>query len=99
MNYVLNEVILNKDDLDKFYLDNEFNVNNIFIKDNILENKEKKLFEIMSKEQQQKIVGLLYQMAKINKPYLDEVLDDELDKKLIQENKMVIQELDFDFEE
>lgn len=53
----------------------------------------------MSKEQQQKIVGLLYQMAKINKPYLDEVLDDELDKKLIQENKMVIQELDFDFEE
>ena len=99
LNYVLNEVILNKDDLDKFYLDNEFNVNNIFIKDNILENKEKKLFEIMSKEQQQKFVGLLYQMAKINKPYLDEVLDDELDKKLIQENKMVIQELDFDFEE
>ena len=61
--------------------------------------KEKKLFEIMSKEQQQKVVDLLYQMAKINKPYLDEVLDDELDKKLIQENKMVIQELDFDFEE
>lgn len=99
LNYVLNEVILNKDDLNKFYLENEFNVNNIFTKDNILENKEKKLFEIMSKEQQQKVVELLYQMAKINKPYLDEVLDDELDKKLIQENKMVIQELDFDFEE
>jgi len=99
LNYALNEIILNKDDLDKFYLDNEFNINNIFIKDNILENKEKKLFEIMSKEQQQKVVDLLYQMAKINKPYLDEVLDDELDKKIIQENNMVIQELDFNFEE
>jgi len=99
LNYALNEVILNKDDLDKFYLDNEFKVNNIFKRDSILENKEKKLFEIMSKQQQQKVVDLLYQMAKINKPYLDEVLDEDLDKKLVQENKMVIQDIDFDFEE
>ena len=99
LNYALNEVILNKDDLDKFYLDNEFKVNNIFKRDSILENKEKKLFEIMSKQQQQKVVDLLYQMAKINKPYLDEVLDEDLDKKLVQENKNVIQEIDFDFEE
>ena len=38
-------------------------------------------------------------MAKINRPYLNEIFDDELAKNLNEDKKQVIQELDFDFDE
>ena len=99
LNYVLNMVIYDKDSSDLFYVDSEFDINEIFKKDINIENKGKKIFDIMSKEQKQKVVDILYQMAKINRPYLTEILDNELLQKINLEKKMVIQELEFDFDE
>ena len=96
---ILDEVIYNKDMTHKYYLMNGFNTNDVLSSDNIIQNKEKKLFDIMNEEQKRKTIECVYQMAKINRPYLIETLDEELVKNLNEEKKQVIQELDFDFEE
>ena len=101
LNYLLDQVIYNKDMMEKNYLMNGFynideNVNN---SDIIIEKKEKKFFDIMDDDEQKKVIGYLYQMAKINKPYLNEIFDIELAKNLNEDKNKVIQELDFDLDE
>ena len=99
LNTILDEVIYNKEMMNKYYLMKGYNTNNIYIADNIILKKEKKLFEIMDNEQQQKIIEYLYQMAKINRPYLIEIFDEELAKNLHENKMQTLQELDFDFDE
>ena len=101
LNYLLDQVIYNKDMMEKHYLMNGFdnideNVNN---SDIIIQKKEKKFFDIMDDDEQKKVIGYLYQMAKINKPYLNEIFDIELAKNLNEDKNKVIQELDFDLDE
>ena len=101
LNYLLDQVIYNKDMMEKHYLMNGFdnideNVNN---SDIIIQKKEKKFFDIMDDDEQKKVIGYLYQMAKINKPYLNEIFDNELAKNLNEDKNKAIQELEFDLDE
>jgi hypothetical protein len=98
LNIILDETIYNKDMMSKYFLMNGFNSNDIYNADDIIIKREKKLFDIMDNEQKQQVIECLYKMAKINKPYLNEIFDDELAKNLNEDKKQVIQELDFDFD-
>ena len=99
LNTILDETIYNKDMMNKYFLMNGFNNNDAYNVDDIIIKREKKLFDIMDNEQKQKVIECLYKMAKINRPYLNEIFDDELAKNLNEDKKQVIQELDFDFDE
>ena len=97
---ILDEIIYDKDMMSQYYLMNGFinNNNNVLLDlDNAIYNREKKLVDIMDDAQRQKVVDCVYQMAKINGPFLKECLDEELAIKLNE--KKIIQELDFDFDE
>ena len=50
----------------------------------------------MNKAQRQKIVEMIYYMAKINRNYLKETFDDKFIKELNDEKNMIIQDLEFD---
>ena len=96
---ILEEIIYNKEMMKSDYLMNGFEENDIFSSDDIIIKKEKKLIEIMNQSQQKKVIDLLYQMSKINKPYLNEVLDNDLINSLNENKNTIIQELDFDFDD
>ena len=89
---ILNNIIYGKDDLDKYYYENGILSNDI-INEN---DKEKKIFEIMNEIQKQKIVEMMYYMAKINRNYLEETFDEKFFNELNENNNVIIQELEFD---
>lgn len=89
---ILNNIIYGKDDLDKYYFENGILSNDI-INEN---DKEKKIFEIMNEIQKQKIVEMMYYMAKINRNYLEETFDEKFFNELNENNNVIIQELEFD---
>ena len=92
LNNILNNIIYDKEILDKHYLSN-----GLLADDLINENdKEKKIYEIMDNAQKQKIVEMIYYMTKINRNYLEETFDDKFKKKLKEENELIIQDLEFD---
>ena len=100
LKYILDEFLYDKDMMSQYYLMNGLNTsNNAYNSGNMIQNREKKLADIMDDAQRQKVVDCIYQMAKINQPYLKECLDAELTKKLNDKKTQVIQELDFDFDE
>ena len=99
LDFILDDVVYNKDMIHKYYLMDGFNFNNAFDSDSIINKKEKKLFDIMNNEQKKLIIGFIYQMAKINRPYLTDILDDSLVKKIKENKKQIIYEVDFDFDE
>ena len=98
LNIILDETIYNKEMMNKYFLMNGFNSNDVYNADDIIIKREKKLFDIMDNEQKQQVIECLYKMAKNNRPYLNEIFDDELAKNLNEDKKQVIQELDFDFD-
>ena len=55
-----------------------------------------KIFEIMNDDQRKKIIQFLYNMAKINKPYLIDNFDSIMNKKEEEINN--IEELDFNID-
>ena len=89
---ILNNIIYGKDDLDKYYYENGILSNDIINE----KNKEKKIFEIMNEIQKQKIVEMMYYMAKINRNYLEETFDEKFFNELNENNNVIIQELEFD---
>ena len=92
LNNILNNMMYDKEILDKHYFSK-----GLFAEDLINENdKEKKIYEIMSNVQKQKVVEMIYYMTKINKNYLEETFDDKFRKKLEEENELIIQDLEFD---
>ena len=92
LNNILNNIIYGKGDLDQYYSEN-----GILSDDRINENdKEKKIFEIMNEIQKQKIVEMMYYMAKINRNYLEETFDEKFVKELNENNNVIIQDLEFD---
>ena len=99
LDFILDDVVYNKDMIHQYYLMDGFNFNNAFDSDSIINKKEKKLFDIMNNEQKKLIIGFIYQMAKINRPYLTDILDDNLVKKIKENKKQIIYEVDFDFDE
>ena len=99
LDFILDDVVYNKDMIHQYYLMDGFNFNNAFDSDSIINKKEKKLFDIMNNEQKKLIIGFIYQMAKINRPYLTDILDDSLVKKIKENKKQIIYEVDFDFDE
>ena len=99
LNCILEECIYNKEMMKLDYLMNGYKTNDILNSDNILLKKEKKLIEIMNDNQREKIIDFLYQMAKINEPYLNGSLDNELINSLNENKNYIIQELDFDFDD
>jgi hypothetical protein len=99
LKYILDEFLYDKNMMNQYYLMNGFNTsNNAYDSDNMIQNRERKLADIMDDSQRQKVVDCIYQMAKINQPYLKECLDAELTKKLNDKKTQVLQELDFDFD-
>ena len=93
LNNVLNNLIYDKEIIDDYYLKNGILADDIINK-NIL--KEKKIFEIMNDVQRQKVVEIMYYMAKINRDYLEETFDEMFVEKLNEKNKVIIQDLEFD---
>jgi hypothetical protein len=93
LNNVLNNLIYDKEIIDDYYLKNGILADDIINK-NIL--KEKKIFEIMNEAQRQKVVEIMYYMAKINRNYLEETFDEMFVEKLNEKNKVIIQDLEFD---
>ena len=93
LNNVLNNLIYDKEIIDDYYLKNGILADDIINK-NIL--KEKKIFEIMNDVQRQKVVEIMYYMAKINRNYLEETFDEMFVEKLNEKNKAIIQDLEFD---
>ena len=92
LNYILNNMMYDKKIFDKHYFSNGLLAENL-INEN---DKEKKIYEIMSNIQKQKVVEMIYYMTKINKNYLEETFDDKFRKKLEEENELIIQDLEFD---
>ena len=94
LNNILNNIIYGKDDLDKYYFENGILSNDIINEND--KDKEKKIFEIMNEIQKQKIVEMMYYVAKINRNYLEETFDEKFMKELNENNNVIIQELEFD---
>ena len=92
LNNILNNMMYDKENFDKHYFSNGLLAENL-INEN---DKEKKIYEIMSNIQKQKVVEMIYYMTKINKNYLEETFDDKFRKKLEEENELIIQDLEFD---
>ena len=99
LNSIFDQVIYSKDMMEKYYLMSGFYGNDTNNTDDVIQKKEKKLFDIMDDDEKQKVIGYLYIMTKINKPYLNEIFDNELAKNLNEDKNRIIQELDFDFDE
>jgi hypothetical protein len=91
LNQILDNMIYDKEILDKHYLSN-----GLLAEDIINEDKEQKIYEIMSQIQKQKVVEMVYYMTKINRNYLEETFDEKFVKKLKEENDIIIQDLEFD---
>ena len=91
LNHILDNMIYDKEIIDKHYLSN-----GLLAEDIINEEKEKKIYEMMSQIQKQKVVEMVYYMAKINRDYLEETFDDKFVKKLKEQNDNIIQDLEFD---
>ena len=84
---------------DKEIIDANYFLKGVLANDDIINNenrREKIIFEIMNKAQRQKIVEMIYYMAKINRNYLKETFDDKFIKELNDEKNMIIQDLEFD---
>ena len=58
--------------------------------------KEKKNFDIMNNIQRQKVLEIIYYMAKINRNYLEETFDEIFVEELNEKNKAIIQDLEFE---
>jgi hypothetical protein len=50
----------------------------------------------MNDIQRQKVVEIIYYMAKINRNYLEETFDEIFVEELNEKNKAIIQDLEFD---
>ena len=90
---VLNNLIYDKNKIDDYYSKNGLSGADIISKENF---KEKKIFEIMNDIQRQKVVEIIYYMAKINRNYLEETFDEIFVEELNEKNKAIIQDLEFD---
>ena len=98
LNLILDFALYNQDMMNKYYLMNGFDKNNVKNAGDEIFKKEKMLYDIMTLEQKQKCLELLYKMAKINKSYLSNTLDAKLMENLNEQNEQLINEMDFDFE-
>lgn len=94
LEYIFDKVIYNEGMLNKYYLMNNFNNGNY----GNIHDREQNFYDIMTQEQKQKVIEILYKMTKRNKYILDEILDDDLLSKLKEQEKDIIQDLDFSFE-
>ena len=90
---VLNNLIYDKNKIDDYYTKDGLLDADIISKENL---KEKKIFEIMNDIQRQKVVEIIYYMAKINRNYLEETFDEIFEEELNEKNKAIIQDLEFD---
>ena len=90
---VLNNLIYDKNKIDDYYTKDGLLDADIISKENL---KEKKNFEIMNGIQRQKVVEIIYYMAKINRNYLEETFDEIFVEELNEKNKAIIQDLEFD---
>ena len=90
---VLNNLIYDKNKIDDYYTKNGLLDADIISKENL---KEKKIFEIMNDIQRQKVLEIIYYMAKINRNYLEETFDEIFVEELNEKNKAIIQDLEFD---
>ena len=90
---VLNNLIYDKNKIDDYYTKDGLLDADIISKENL---KEKKIFEIMNDIQRQKVVEIIYYMAKINRNYLKETFDEIFVEELNEKNKAIIQDLEFD---
>ena len=90
---ILNNMLYDKDNIDKHYSSSGILANNIINDGNL---KDIKIFEIMNEIQKQKVIEMIYYMAKINRNYLEETFDENFVKELNNKKNMLIQELEFD---
>ena len=90
---ILNNMLYDKDNVDKYYLSSGILANKIINDGNL---KDIKIFEIINEIQKQKVIEMIYYMAKINRNYLEETFDENFVKELNNEKNMLIQELEFD---
>ena len=93
LNCLLNFMMYDKEHIDEYYLKNGILAKDIINEENM---KEKKIFEIMNEIQKQKIVEMMYYMAKINRNYLEETFDENFLKELNKETNVIINDLEFD---
>ena len=93
LNCLLNFMMYDKAHIDEYYLKNGILAKDIINEENM---KEKKIFEIMNEIQKQKIVEMMYYMAKINRNYLEETFDENFLKELNKETNVIINDLEFD---
>ena len=93
LNCLLNFMMYDKTHIDEYYLKNGILAKDIINEENM---KEKKIFEIMNEIQKQKIVEMMYYMAKINRNYLEETFDENFLKELNKETNVIINDLEFD---
>ena len=93
LNCLLNFMMYDKEHIDEYYLKNGILAKDIINEEN---KKEKKIFEIMNEIQKQKIVEMMYYMAKINRNYLEETFDENFLKELNKETNVIINDLEFD---
>ena len=93
LNCLLNFMMYDKEHIDEYYLKNGILAKDIINEENM---KEKKIFEIMNVIQKQKIVEMMYYMAKINRNYLEETFDENFLKELNKETNVIINDLEFD---
>ena len=99
LNLILDFALYNQDMMNKYYLMSGFyNKNNVLNAGDEIFKKEKMLYDIMTSEQKQKCLGLLYKMSKINKSYLSNTLDAKLMEDLNEQNEKLINEMDFDYD-
>jgi hypothetical protein len=82
-----------KKKIDDYYTKDGLLDADIISKENL---KEKKIFEIMNDIQRQKVVEIIYYMAKINRNYLEETFDEIFVEELNEKNKAIIQDLEFE---
>ena len=90
---ILINLIYDKEIIDDYYYKNGILADDIIKKENAKENK---IFEIMNEVQRQKVVEMMYYMAKINRNYLEQTFDDKFLIELKEKNKTIIQDLEFD---
>ena len=90
---VLNNLIYDKNKIDDYYNKDGLLDADIISKENL---KEKKIFDIMNDIQRQKVVEIIYYMAKINRNYLEETFDEIFVEELNEKNKAIMQDLEFD---